>query len=710
MNSEDRIIDKNSIKKIPHSREFSHFNHIGDKSPKILTVETFITAIRLGEIYGRSYYGLIEKIRYTQEQSTRSKLKKLLPAVTISSICNNGHRKEDIVKMTGYIQIDIDNLQNVNITKDKLIKDPYIFIMFISPSGNGIKCILDIGDASISDVFEPISKYFKEKYSIGIDSQVKDETRLCFYSYDPELYLNENSKVFSEMEFISEKTVDIKTLKAEPTQDNIMNEKDKTSDVEKIISEIENEEIDITQGYGSWLKIGFALSSYFGEDGRSYFHRVSCYNLDYNKEEANKQYDECLKERKEGININTFFYYAKQHNIAIQSSEKSISQPIEIKEKKEISKYKKVETYLNNIYSFRYNVISNTIEYKNINDKEYIIANEDNIYRLLQHNNIKFSLANIKSLLRSDFVPEFNPFEEYFKNLPQWQPNDTDYINELANHINAVDQNSFNAHFKKMLVRTVVCSLDDQYFNKHVFVLVHEKQNSGKSTFCRWLCPPILKSYYTEVMNTDKDSLIALCENLIINLDELSTLNRAEINSLKSIISKQNVKVRRPFDARPCLMPRRSSFIGNTNKDEFLNDETGSVRWLCFKILGINWDYKKNIDIDLIWAQAYALYKSNFKYDLTVAEIGQNEVVNKEFNIESDENGFILKHFNKSDKENGNFYTTTDIVDFLNTRYAYLKTNTRKTGIAMKSLNFERHQEYRGTHQIKGYYLDEIFI
>ena len=54
----------------------------------------------------------------------------------------------------------------------------------------------------------------------------------------------------------------------------------------------------------------------------------------------------------------------------------------------------------------------------------------------------------------------------------------------------------------------------------------------------------------TKIISTDKDSLIAICENFIINLDELSTLTKIEINALKSIFSKDKVKVRLPYGRR----------------------------------------------------------------------------------------------------------------------------------------------------------------
>ena len=148
-----------------------------------------------------------------------------------------------------------------------------------------------------------------------------------------------------------------------------------------------------------------------------------------------------------------------------------------------------------------------------------------------------------------------------------------------------------------MLVRSIACALLEYVFNKQVFVLVGAGQNTGKSTFCRWLCPPFLSDYITEYINTDKDGLIVLATNFLINMDELATLSKTEINSLKSLISKDKINVRLPFARRTSVHPRRANFIGSTNNDEFLTDETGSVRWLCFEIEGtLNFDYKIIID------------------------------------------------------------------------------------------------------------------
>lgn len=94
---------------------------------------------------------------------------------------------------------------------------------------------------------------------------------------------------------------------------------------------------------------------------------------------------------------------------------------------------------------------------------------------------------------------------------------------------------------------------------------------------------------------------MCLSENFIINLDELAIFDKKEINYLKSLLSKDRVKIRRPFATRATSDARRASFFGSTNNNVFLTDETGSVRWLCFEIDSIDFAYIKNVDIDQVW-------------------------------------------------------------------------------------------------------------
>lgn len=93
--------------------------------------------------------------------------------------------------------------------------------------------------------------------------------------------------------------------------------------VETIIKQIEEKSIDIATAYSDWRNIGFAFAQTFGENGRDYFHRISCFYSDYSTSECDKQYTHCLKANGQGITLKTFFFHCKQAGVKI-SKEKPI--------------------------------------------------------------------------------------------------------------------------------------------------------------------------------------------------------------------------------------------------------------------------------------------------------------------------------------------------------------------------------------------------
>ena len=384
----------------------------------------------------------------------------------------------------------------------------------------------------------------------------------------------------------------------------------------------------------------------------------------------------------------------------------------------------RVEKFISSLYNIFFNLIANKFMYKEIGDTEYKEMNIDNIHRQLKKHHLSYSLSDLKSLLKSDFTIKVNVFTKYFESLEKWDG--TDHIGLLTEYVKvqeitekSIETERFKRMFKKMLVRMVACSLEAG-FNKQVFVLVHEKQNSGKSTFWRWMCPPELAEYYTESIGTSKDDLIALTENFILNIDELSTLSKIDLNALKSVISKDRLKIRLPYAERPEMLKRRGNFVASTNRLEFLNDETGSVRWVCFLLEYINWDYKKDIDINKIWGQAYHLFKNtDFDYQLSTSEIAENEEANKAFLIRSPEMELIQKYlipstrqeFEKEDYEEPvKFMTATDIITLIQFKNAgSIKLYSSNVGKALSMLGFIRDTKYFTDKEmsLKGYYLKE---
>lgn len=357
----------------------------------------------------------------------------------------------------------------------------------------------------------------------------------------------------------------------------------------------------------------------------------------------------------------------------------------EFDKKKDIEK---AEIYLHSNYEFRLDVISKMPEMRK-SGEQWEDLNVNTLYREIQHEGIKFKLESIKSLLKSDFVESYNPFEAYFNSLPAWDGED--YINKLAGYVKIDgDHLFFSKMLEKALVRNIACALIPTYYNRVVFVLQADKQEIGKTYFIMFLNPFGSKYYTDEPLKENKDSRFALTENFIYNLEELDGLSRMELSHMKATISTRGVKDRVAYGTHKEYFPRCCSFWGSTNRQEFLTDDR-NTRWLVFTITSINWKYSKDIDINKVWSQAWHLFKQkDYIYDLTPAEAGLRDVMNEEYRVIDYEHSILLKYF--APDENG-FMTNSDILSCMNTAIggAYkLQTNPQKMGRILAALDFKR--------------------
>lgn len=344
--------------------------------------------------------------------------------------------------------------------------------------------------------------------------------------------------------------------------------------------------------------------------------------------------------------------------------------------------------YLHKKYHIRYNTMSHTCDIKPIHSKKWEVVNTASLYIELSQNNIKTSLKNVEMYLKSHLVEKFDPIENYFSHLPDWDG--TDYISEYVSYIDFKELDLAIYHFKKWMVRAVKCALIDGYANKQCFVLYQKAQNKGKTTWIRNLCPEELSDYIAEDIGFDKDSRVSLTRNMLVNLDELGLASKSAINNYKSFLSKTQINERLPYDRLYSIIARRASLLASTNDNDFLNDPTGSVRWLCFEIIGeIDFSYKDNVDINMLWAQAYhlAFKDDEFYAEMTPEDIKLNEIRNKKYFNQSSEFELIDKYFTKTNSIE-DFKTATDVINLLS--FTDGKLNHISAGKALSALGYEK--------------------
>ena len=229
---------------------------------------------------------------------------------------DDGH----LLSPSNYLCLDFDHLPDVHDSKKRLLEDPIIetVLIFISPSGDGLKWIIPIRTDTYrySEVFVAVTNYLKSKYNLIPDQSCKDISRACFLPYDPEAYINPKECPMAPSNDFYAKWLETEPNPVPspmPSHIPIVIE----TDVEEVIRKIEAAKIDITYQYSDWVKLGFALCDGFGENGRSYFHRLSRFYPYYNSSECDCQYSKCLQSHGSGITISTFFQMAKDHGIDI---------------------------------------------------------------------------------------------------------------------------------------------------------------------------------------------------------------------------------------------------------------------------------------------------------------------------------------------------------------------------------------------------------
>jgi len=158
---------------------------------------------------------IVEEIRAEEDKEARNILKKKLPAVCFSGRFTR--RADDaIIEHSGFICLDFDDYeceQDMIDEKIKIIESPFVYSCFISPSGRGLKVIVRI-PKDIQEhkrYFNSLRDYFDSEH---FDTTSKNISRVCYESYDDDLYINTESKLWDKKSEHEYRPVDKKTDKA----------------------------------------------------------------------------------------------------------------------------------------------------------------------------------------------------------------------------------------------------------------------------------------------------------------------------------------------------------------------------------------------------------------------------------------------------------------------------------------------------------------
>lgn len=189
------------------NNKFSYYEHgINTVVPsKDITIEELIRELTNPVIQMKIQK--IQEIKHSDkkiEKTEKNKLKKYLNYITPAGIFTKRNKK-GIKIQSGYAPIDIDDVDEPEVLKNRLKNDPHIILMFVSPSGKGLKLLIEI-PLNVEEYSERVNSYYgylEKAYNINTDSLDKatsDISRACFLSYDPDFYYNPLAEPFKFIE------------------------------------------------------------------------------------------------------------------------------------------------------------------------------------------------------------------------------------------------------------------------------------------------------------------------------------------------------------------------------------------------------------------------------------------------------------------------------------------------------------------------------
>ena len=392
--------------------------------------------------------------------------------------------------------------------------------------------------------------------------------------------------------------------------------------------------------------------------------------------------------------------------------------------------------------------------WRNLTDKDINTM----VCNCVEETQVNISVTEMWTALKSDRVPSVHPIREWLNTLPPYTPDQPDWIDLVAQQVTVRDSALDNgrlkeaigrsqselldgtaclldngthseashspqsgrpvggtpsyspngassgssadrlwrACFKKWFVAMVASWMKDEVVNHTVLVLVG-RQGIFKTTWLDNLIPPELRAYSSKLPlsgQISKDDRLRLCENGMLNIDELDAMCGREMNIVKSLLTSTDVNERAAYGRLKERRVRLASFCASTNKREFLTDITGNRRWLPFEVESIQNPFHTIIPYERLYAQAKALVEEGiFSYWFDMEEMEVLEAHNEEFRALENEEQLLPILFDIPAEGKGEFMTTAEISDRLVSHGGIKKPmSTRQLGVIMGKMGFQKAQ------------------
>ena len=166
------------------------FKNIFSKQPYFVSIGDALKRIEEG-----NSKQIVSEIRATLDKEKANKIKFNLPSVCFSGKFGSDRKDEQLIEHSGFIVLDFDDVYELREKQTEIISHDFIYACWVSPSGKGLKALIKIVDGSKhKEHFQALQDVFPE-----IDKSGINVSRVCYESYDPEIYINERAFTFKKV-------------------------------------------------------------------------------------------------------------------------------------------------------------------------------------------------------------------------------------------------------------------------------------------------------------------------------------------------------------------------------------------------------------------------------------------------------------------------------------------------------------------------------
>lgn len=584
---------------------------------------------------------LTQSYRQTGKKTFKADAPLFAPACHLEG----GKGQDNIRELTHLSLVDFDELfpevppdiTALNALKQKLCADPHTLLCYITMSGNGIRVIYPYLGDDYPAAFAKGNDYYQQLIGKKADFQCKNVNRLSGLAYDPDAYYNSDAISFSAEEISLFHTETTKKNQKQKKQDRI------NTYYEQIIKpKLDNDKIiyQPNKHNNYVMRVGYMLAR------KRYAHANVL-------EWALQKFPEY-----DGVEQVIKSCYDNTPGASRKASGGGGGGGGNGGSDNRFASVEEIRIFLDGHIRLRYNLITQRYEFQEIpegaspsaasaaSDKspkwQILLDRHVNSLWTMMSLTEKVNKLDMRNIIESDYTPVFNPFEDYFAHLPPWKEGDKDYIAELAATVKVKDTDSsvlsFEECLKKWLVAMIAGWLDEEAVNNVILVYIG-RQGANKTTWFNHLLPPELKQYFytkTNAKRMTKDDLIALSQYALICCEELDTMSASEMNQLKAAVTMQYINERAAY------------------------------------------------------AQAYALYKSGYRYWFTDEEIERQNRHNSKFETPRLEQELVDLYFRKpSEGETGEFVSVARAMQIIGCNITQ-KLSSQKIGKAFSDLDFKK--------------------